>query len=82
MLGLSATKLVLLIVVIGAVIFGTRLLRSLGSSGSAGRRPPEEPRQPPEVTTFKPCPRCGAYVDPAHHKCGGGDGRTGGRGAG
>lgn len=78
MFGLSLTKIVLLIVVIGAVVFGARLLRTLGSSKPAAPDRPEPPAQQGEATTFTACPRCGAYVDPVRHHCGPDAGRSGG----
>ena len=78
MFGLSVTKIVLLIVVIGAIVFGARLLRSLGSQKTAAPDSPDPARKPVESTTFEACPRCGAYVDPAHHRCGPDEGRSAG----
>ena len=70
MFGLSFTKLVLLILVIGAVIYGTRLLRALGRPDSPAPRQPGRSDETNATTTFEKCPRCGAYVDPARHRCG------------
>lgn len=67
MFGLSVSKIVLLIVIIGAVVFGAKLLRTLTRPKEV---PPEASARPVETTTFEVCPRCGAYVDPAHHRCG------------
>ncbi len=78
MFGLSVTKIVLLIVVIGAVVFGARLLRTLGSSKPTAPDRQEPPAGPGEATTFRACPRCGAYVDPVSHRCGPDAGRSDG----
>ncbi len=69
-MGISVTKIILLIVVIGAVIFGARLLRTLGSPRPKAPDQPEGTTRSGEAATFEACPRCGAYVDPAQHRCG------------
>lgn len=82
MLTLSAGKILLLIVVIGAVIFGTRLFRTLGRPQPQTRREPPRGPDAAEPTTFERCPRCGAYVDPRAHRCTGGEDRSETRGPG
>jgi hypothetical protein len=70
MFGLSLTKVVLLILVIGAVIYGTRLFRTLSRPDTSGSRERGSGGDAGGTTTFEQCPRCGAYVDPAQHRCG------------
>ena len=73
-MGISISQIILLIVVIGAVIFGARLLRTLGRPRPEAPERTKPVRKPAEASTFEACPRCGAYVDPAHHRCGAEDG--------
>jgi len=69
MFGFSIAKLLLIGLVVVVVLFGARILRSLGTArerppaggGSASAPPPPAP----EATELAPCRVCGTYLDSA-----------------
>ena len=74
MLGLSLSKILITILIIVAIWKGFTLVNRLASerraalkrqTGGAARRAAKGARaQRPGTVELRPCPRCGAYVDP------------------
>ena len=73
MFGLSLSKILFTILIVVAIWKGFTLVNRLASErkaalkrqGGAARRAAKGPRaQRPGTVELRPCPRCGAYVDP------------------
>ena len=72
----SLPKLLVLVAIILAVLYGFKMVTSLNRRRDAGE-PPARPRatrqkrEKVEAEDLVPCPRCGAYVSPGvQHDCG------------
>ena len=68
MFGLSATKILLLLLVIGAVIIGTRIAGRIARDKAEREKPPERSER---TTDLSACPACGVFLSPGVAKdCG------------
>jgi hypothetical protein len=73
---ISLPKLILIIIVILAVWYVSRVLNRSGAAlerrrqNAAARPPGQNARGPGAIEDLIPCRTCGAYVSPGAHNCG------------